>query len=253
MKCEFCGGNLFLEAKYCPHCGQLNKHAQQHIRDMERYQGAFEETKKEIHSVSKSYSKVTVRAIMIVALLILLVIFTVVGAEAYSFVRDWEKGRSERNAEKYIQQIDDYLAKEDYLTLAVFIEERNINGYGYGSKKSAYNTYVPVIRACQAYDDVYYQIVGLTYREEESRERAIKGLGEALDIFYQFVDPDYYGEHYWEYDEGKCKQPLETMELYVQKLLQTYCNLSEEEAASLKELSDAKRIVLIEERLGYGE
>lgn len=242
-----------MEEKYCPHCGQINKHAQQHIRDMERYQGEFEETKKEINSVSKSYSRITVRAIIIVILVVLLVVFMVLASEAYSLIRDWERNKSERNAKKYIEQIETYLAEEDYLTLAAFTEERNIRTYSYSDEESDYSAYFPIMRVCQTYDDVYYQIIGLGQKDGENLERAVESLGNSLEYFYQYTDPDYYPEHYMEFDAEKCKEPLETMVLYVEKLLQTYCNLSEEEAAELKEMSAAKRIVLIEERMGYAE
>ena len=60
MKCEFCNGNMSLEDLHCPHCGQINKHAQQHIRDMQRYQGEFNETKEDVITVTQKYSLVKV-------------------------------------------------------------------------------------------------------------------------------------------------------------------------------------------------
>ena len=65
MKCEFCGGTLSLEEEYCPHCGQANKHAKQHIKDMRHYQGKFENTEKYVRNKATTYSEVSVRAIII--------------------------------------------------------------------------------------------------------------------------------------------------------------------------------------------
>ena len=41
MRCEYCGGNISLEAEECPYCGAPNKHAKQHAKDMKKYHSAL--------------------------------------------------------------------------------------------------------------------------------------------------------------------------------------------------------------------
>ena len=103
MKCEFCNGNMSLEDLHCPHCGQLNKHAQQHIKAMKRYQGEFNETKEDVITVTKKYSQITVRCIIIVVLLIAVIVTAVLGSNAYSICRSMNRKAAERNKEENIK------------------------------------------------------------------------------------------------------------------------------------------------------
>lgn len=235
-----------MEELHCPHCGRINKHAQQHIRDMKRYHGEFEETKKEIYSVGKRYSQITVRAIIIVALLIVLIVTVMLQAQSYSIVRKWENKKAQRYMEEYMKQIDTYIEEEDFLTLNSFFEYHNIDYY---NTNKEYEVYLPVIRAVSYYADIYYNVMRLSVVEEEYMDRQLTYLGDSLDGFYKYADRDYYNDSYREFNEEKCGKALDAMEMYVEKLLQTYCNLTEEEAAGLKELSNAKRVVLIEEKM----
>ena len=76
MKCKHCGGNLSLEDAFCPHCGQPNEDARQHVADMERYQDNFEDTREDVYTVTRKFSGMTARAVIIAGLTVLfLVIF----------------------------------------------------------------------------------------------------------------------------------------------------------------------------------
>ena len=254
MKCEFCGGNLSLEDLNCPHCGKENKQARQHIRDMQRYHGEFEKTKKEIYAVGRSYSQITVRAIIIVVLVIALIITAVLYSEAYSIMRKWKNRDAKVHMAEYMEQIDSYIEEEDFLALNSFFSEHPLDFYGINKE---YAVYRPVIWTAQYYINIYYQVVDLADLDEEYRERRLKYLGDSIEGFYNYSDRakydnnNYYSysDNYWNYSEEKCGKALDTMEVYVEKLLQTYCNLTQEEAAGLRELSNAKRMVLIEERM----
>lgn len=235
-----------MEELHCPHCGRINKHAQQHIRDMQRYHGEFEETKKEIYSVGKRYSQITVRAIIIVVLLIVLAVMALVQSQSYSIVRRWENNKAKRYMEEYMKQIDTYIEEEDFLALSSFFEYHDIDYYGVNEE---YEVYLPVMRTVGYYDDIYYSVMRFASFPEEYSERQLTYLGDNLNEFYQLADRDYYSDSYREFNEGKCGKAVDTMKLYVEKLLHTYCNLTEEEAAGFEKLSNAKRMVLLEERM----
>ena len=90
------------------------------------------------------------------------------------------------------------------------------------------------------------QLVCPTEYQEQSRE--IEQMAESLDYFYSCMDMERY-EYYEGADSESNQKALETMEHNVVLLLQTYFHISEEEAEQLKELSQAKRAVLIEEAI----
>ena len=109
MKCENCGGNLSLEDLACPHCGTINRQAQQHARDMRKYHGEFQDTQKAVYAVTKRYAGITTRVVIIAILLIITVIFAIVASESYSIKRNILQKRAERNFEEYSAQMEQYL------------------------------------------------------------------------------------------------------------------------------------------------
>jgi len=253
MKCENCGGNLSLEDVACPYCGTVNKHAQQHVRDMKRYHGEFQSTRKNVYAVTRKYAGITVRAVVITILVILTVILGVVASESYSIKRNIRQKQAQRHFNEYTNQMEQYLAEEDYLAFHAFVEAHYIDGYD-----TSYEKYIPSIRAASQYFNLYETIMGAytqlqwDYADQETFERQTAYVAEQLDYFYETLDMESYS-YYEGVDSRLNRKALAGMEYNVKALLQTYCGLSPEEAEGLSELSDAKRMLLLEERMSYGE
>ncbi|MBE5883893.1 MAG: hypothetical protein E7291_05705 [Lachnospiraceae bacterium] len=248
MKCQYCGGNLSLEAERCPHCGELNIHAQQHIKDMHRYQGAFESTQSHIYKVARNYSGITARAVIISALLILIVIFAIISAEMYSIKYGMREREAGRKAKQFREQLDEYLAEENYLAFSTFCDSYNISGYS-----DAFEEYRPIINASKQYTYLYRDIMQLyTADEDYIFESRLDSVGRGLEYFYKYMDDEEYsfGEAA---DTEETRQILAQMEESMRALLIVYCNITEEEALQLKEMSPAKRMVLLEESIQYEE
>lgn len=247
MKCEFCGGDLSLEAERCPYCGQINKHAQQHIRDMKRYHGEFEDTKRGVYSVAKRYSEVAVRFIIIGILAVLMIIMLVIYNNAYSMRRIFMQQDAKQHVEEYSEILDGYLAEEKFREFDMFCTEKFIDRY---FDDGEYDQFQPVIRAVGSYLDVRESLMRLIGAEEEEQKTTyIRNLCSNISYFYGYIDLEKYS-YYEGADREENIKAIETMESNVQAMLRTYCNLTEEEALSLKDLSEAKRTVLIEEKLG---
>ena len=252
MKCEHCGGNLSLEDLNCPYCGAINKHAQQHIHDMKRFQYEFQDTKKEVYAATQKYTGITVRALVIAVLLILSIGLAVIGSESYSIRRYIMEKRAERNYTQYSAIMDEYLENEDYIAFYAFVEANVINGYD-----TPYEKYVPVIRVSNQYMYLYDHIMG-TYtkmrqsQDKETIERQVGYLSEQLNYFYNVLDMENY-EYINGGDSPQNKAAIAQMESNANALLQTYCGLTSEEVAGLQEMSEAKRMVLLEERIVYAE
>ncbi len=252
MKCENCGGNLSLEDLNCPYCGTINKHAQQHIRDMKRYHGEFQDTKKDVYATAKKYTGITVRALIIAALLVLSIVLAIIGSESYSIRRHILEKRAEHNYEQYSVIMDTYLENEEYIAFHAFVEANAIYGYD-----TPYEKYVPVMRVSNQYMYLYDYIMGMhtkiyQNKDKESIERQVGYLSEQLNDFYQALNMENY-EYIKDGASLQNKAAIAQMEQNVNVLLQTYCGLTNEDVAGLKELSEAKRMVLLEERIGYAE
>jgi len=247
MKCEHCGSNLTLEMLSCPYCGKENPHAKQHINDMKKYQGDFSETRSDVYSVVNRYSGIAVRAVIIVILLVAIMAAGFVCSESYSIKRNLEQANSAKHVTEYMEIMDAYLAEEDYLSFRAFCEAHYIDGY-----EDSYTKYRPVISAATQYSIICYYLMGFATAEDmEEQERILGYMSDSLEYFYKYLDID----EFRYYEGAVCEENeliLQRMEDSLQVLFRTYFGLSAEEAATFGELSHAKRMVLIEERL-YAE
>ena len=247
MKCEFCGGNLDLEAEVCPHCGQLNRQAKQHVEDMKRYQGAFADTQKDVYTTVRRYSDITVRAILIAVLVIVLMIIMAVNANSYRIWRGAVKAQNRLQKNTVVAAMDKYLENEDFLGFADYCYDKEIDGY-----EDGFEEYYYICSTAKSYQSLYTELVRRAF-PMESYGDSYEWLGDSLDYFYQSVqraDAEY---TYLAADMALTERYLGEMEEQVQALLITYCDLTEEEAAGLREMSKSERSLLIERRMRDAE
>ncbi len=248
MKCEFCGGNLSLEHKFCTHCGAVNKHAQQHFKDMQRFKGDFEETRENVYEVTGKYKGIVVRAALIAMLLIMVIVCIIIYSDAYSIKLKFHEYQANWNYDSYSRVINQYMEEENYQALSAFCTAKDISGY-----ERKYKKYNPVIRTSRDYCTVYDYLMGITVVEdEETRESMLESLSWSLESFYDGMNREHY-EYYEGADSEENIAALERMENNIAILLQTYLEFTQEESAQFKGMSQAKRIVIIEEKLRDGQ
>lgn len=239
---------MSLEDEKCPHCGQLNSHAQQHIKDMEHYKGEFNRTRWDVYSTVGTYKTTAVRAVIIAVLFIVIVILWIVSSNAYSIYRSIREKDAARNVEKYSAMLDQYIEQENYQAISQFCDEHCIN-----VSLDEYDQYVSVIRVSDAYVLVCRDVMSLMSPSEyRTRERYIDMLGDELEIFYRHCDLENYS-YYEGSDSPKNVEAINRMKENVLIMLQTYCGLTEEECEDFESLSRAKRAALIEERMEADE
>lgn len=242
MRCEYCGGNISLEAEECPYCGAPNKHAQKHAKDMKTYHKAYESTRSGVEEATHKYTGVTVRVVIIAILIVVILVLLVLGAKAYDFRRMWIESRSEKNAVQYMEIMDSYLENEEFIAFTTFCDENYIDTY-----ETVYEKYMPVERASRYYSYVYQEIMSVAcppvYQEQE---QALEYLVENLEGFYTSLDMTEY-EYYEGVDTEENRNALKAMEEKIQLLLQTYCGLSAEEAEEFPAMTKAQRAILLEE------
>lgn len=248
MKCKYCGGNLLLEGKFCPHCGRPNEEALQHATDMERYQDHFEETRKAVYGVTRKFSGITARAVIIAALTVAVLIVYLLDDRAWSIRRWFLTMDANTHVKTYSNQLDRYLEEEDYLGFRYFCENHYIDGYD-----DEYQNYRPLIQLGYAYEAVYDGVNNLlTAEDDRELESCISGIDYGYERFERNKIMDDYVE---ETVRERCSPVIDRMELNLKILLRVYLGFTEEEAESFGELNQAERLFLLNrgcEEKGYG-
>lgn len=136
MKCPYCGGEMGLEAPACPYCGRPNDQSVQHVQAISRFNRRFEETRRQVLGKAQSYSRIIVRAAVLLVLVISCVVMAVIAENAYSMPENSRRRAAERNVAEMKSRLDGYLAEGDYISFASTIEYNGL--YLYGSSFSEY-------------------------------------------------------------------------------------------------------------------
>lgn len=245
MKCDYCGGSLSLEHEYCPHCGRPNPHALQHIEDMRHYKGEFERTKKYVYDKTKTYTQVVVRMIILAALVILSVGLFVLADNAYSLLRDWERNKSAKKFNEYSQILDDYLEEENFRAFVSFCEARNLEAY-----QSAYEAkYQKVIWVSRYYVYLMDYLSDYAFPKRHTTQQQAKWVADEMEYFYRYLDQAPISYDVEVVEDPIVTQALDKMEKNVRQFLIVYCGFTGEEAQSMREMSSARRQLLLEEKL----
>ncbi len=243
MKCNFCGQPLSLEEEFCTHCGQVNPHARQHIRDMKHYKGEFENTKQEVYAATGRYKAVTARVVIIAVLVVLITIMWYLYDNVYSMYLRYLRSDADRNAKEYMAVMDEYIEQEDFQRFYLFCREHEINCY-----ETEYEMYDPVIQSADYYVWFCESVMDfVTSPIEEGESPDWHYVAYTLTEFYNVSDLSWY-DYLENFDRPENLQALETMENNMLLMLQTYLGFTEEETAAMSELSEAKRTVLFEEK-----
>ena len=246
MKCENCGGNLTLEDVVCPYCEAVNPHAIEHIRQMKRYQKDYEGTKEQVYDVTKRYVSVSVRIIVIAVLIVLIILCGVLSDEGYSLQRKLATAKSERKVEEYTEIIEEYLENHDYYALYSFLEANYIE---YDTE--GYEEYRTISRAVTQYVFLYGDVIRVIYPYSEESLKTYPGRIEGeLASFYKLYDEENYVNIY---DNPLHKDAVLQIEAQINALLVAYCGLTPEEAEGFKDMSQAQRMSLLEERILHEE
>ena len=245
MKCDYCGGTLSLENENCPHCGRPNPHARQHIEDMRRYEDEFERTKKYVYDKTKTYTQIVVRMIILAALVILSVGLFVLADNAYSLTRDWARSQSAKKYNEYSKILDGYLEEGNFRAFVSFCEAHNLEAY-----QSVYEAkYEKVIWVSRYYVYLMNYLSDYAFPKSYTAQQQAKWVADEMEYFYQYLDQDpiFYYEEVEE--EPVAAHALDRMEKNVEQFLIVYCGFTGEEAQSMREMSSARRQLLLEEKL----
>ena len=243
MKCQYCGGDVSLDDRFCPYCGRRVDQAERHQKEMEAYEGRFEETREEALKKADNAGGglATAVGIRLVILAVLIVAMIVIGTRYDSYEVNQRRQEKEitTNEQQYKALIEQLLEDRDYAQLAALERRRNI------TDSDLYSDYKYIIYASDYYNRAYRGLLGIAYyRPGSEMPYYTEQLSKSIASFYDQISPDYYERYAANPD--KTKEVFGQMEQQMQILLRRYLGLSEEEAASFKDLSKSRRTVIIE-------
>lgn len=247
MKCNYCGGNLSLEDEICPHCGRVNQDAMQHIRDMKRYSGEFEETRQDVYTTTRRYSEISSRVILLAILVVLAFICLLSEHFYYQASGSIREKTSEAKAASYNAILDDYIKNEEYLKIDKFVKAKRISRYGKG-----YEKYGDILPIAENYSTLYFKIMQLSEAAKEDVPGKAKELADEMEYFYKRLYPERHGWQKAIRSEQE-EAVLKNMEENIRLLLITYCGLTREETEKIETMTSARRAILIEESVGIDE
>ena len=246
MKCKYCGGDVSLDDHFCQHCGRPVDQAQRHQMEMEQYEAEFEETKQEalekISVASGGGYPVGIRLAIIGALIAALV-FMFANFDPYTVNERKEQRAAKKNYDAYIAQMEDYLGNRDYATFSAFCRKHQLD------YNKDYRNYRTIINAAMYYNSIYRALQELAFMTRDRADRGyyVKELSKYVNNFYEGVGDDRYLDK--EEDPERVREVTGEMEEDLKVLFERYLGLSKEEADSLRELTQSKRTVLIEQAL----
>lgn len=245
MKCEYCGGTLYLEDENCPYCGRPNPHARQHIEDMRRYEGEFESTKKYVYDRTRTYTQVVVRVVVLALLVIMSVGLYILEDNTYTLIRRWERNRSDKRYDEYCKILDEYLEEENYRAFAGFCQVHMLDNY-YGEYAEKYGK---LIWANRYYVYLMDYLSAYAFSNDYITDLQPKWVAEEMEYFYRNLEEAPVAYIAEVTDDPLITEALDKMEKNVQDFLIVYCGFTREEAQSMRDLNNAKRQILLEEKL----
>lgn len=245
MKCEHCGNNLQIEDRFCPCCGQPNPFAVQHQKEMQRFSREFRQTQQNVLEQSERFNRHTVRITILAVLVAACAVMAFFCLRADDIRYRQEERQLAARADEYRTQIDALMKERRYTDLYNYMDGNRLY---YTNALSEYDT---VYTASMFYQRFYENLMMLktkavndkvyTYYTEEELLEELSG-----DLFriYETMEVNEY--HPEEFTEDKMAYMTDLADTAGQ-LLVRYAGITEEEAARIPEMTEARLNVMLED------
>ena len=247
MKCPNCGSNLTIDDGKCQFCGRANPFAVKHRREMKHFTREFNKTKATVLTESRRVNhwaaKITLIAIL-VALNAVLMFFI---EEPYGVERFLDRRRIEANYSTYKEQLDKFEKEQNFIAFSNYFYINDL----YNSDRM--NEYRKVQNVCNYYSSVYQYVLQLQTQDStyDNVENQLEYIAESIGYMYeQYLPNDYADEEQYKPVHRECMMAAVEQ---AEDIIQTFFNLTDEEIESFETLSDARRVILMEEGMARNE
>lgn len=246
MKCENCGRQVGPEELKCPHCGADNLFALLHQQNMEEFGETFHQTEQDVAASAKKISKIGIKAVVLMALLIGCVVLSMISSANYKDPDPDEAVRKDavKHAEEYSAQIDGFLKNGEYMECVDFMyahEIMNISADEYDHLRNIKYVLHDYENCIQEMEEMVFRSTDPDYFD--SLDTAISSFCRSLDSFYETWN----GYVRTKEKNADYKAYMEDMEQELKLAMKLYFSLDDEELAAFMELTQGQKAVKIEE------
>ena len=230
VNCKNCGAPLTLEDAVCPHCGTPNPEAQEHLRKLAQLDKDYRKTKKEVfQEVSKTRKGYNLLVIIVMLLLANIFVF-VLHAASYNIAETITAKSVDLDEIK--ANMNTYLENREYTKFVIYYDRHEI-GY------KDFEDYYPIYYAAYSYENVMKSLNNYLYEKDSYTDQLVRTCQYITDF-----EDDYTRQMKRDLSDFSRKHlnaVNEEFELY----LKTYLKLTDEDIATIKDLSRSQLLVLV--------
>ena len=239
LNCKNCGAPLTLDDAVCPHCGTPNEEAAEHIKELRKLKKDFKKTEKEVITEVKKTKKGYNLLIMIVMLLIANLVLAVMHSASYEIAE--RIAASDYDKEEVKAMLDDCLREEDF-TRFVMVYDKYVLDY------KDFEEYNPIDYQAYDYNNIRKQVSNYFYQSDPFDDplvRACSAIKEYEDEYARIIKRNTYGSFTME--------QLKKLDDQVNQYLKTYLKLTDEDIASINDMTNSELVILVTRRLNNEE
>ena len=249
MKCPNCGANLTIDDERCSFCGQENPFAEKHREEMKHFTSDFNRTKSQVLQKTQSHSRFVVKITLIAVMIVANLLMWLAAINSYDVERFVINRRIKANYSEYKAELDRLEEERDFIGFYVYYSQKRLyNSDLFEEYQAAYNV------ACN-YEILYQYMMQMITEDNENSyytpQQRVEMIAQQIDYLYKYSKPQEYSDmtQYSQEHQAFMDGAVEQTE----GLIQTYLNVPAEKIAEFRELSSARRQVMIEEGLGIDE
>lgn len=249
MKCPNCGANLTIDDEVCSFCGVENPYAEKHREEMRHFKTDYDRTKSQVLEKTQSHSKFVVKVMLIAVMIVINLLVLLAAANSYEVERFVINRRISRNYNVHKTQLDKLEEERNFIGFYIYYYENRLY---YSDSFEEYNA---ASNVANNYEMIYNYMMALITEDDEnsyySEEQRIEMLAQQLEYLYKYSKPQKYSDM-TQYS-AKHQAFMDDAVLQIEELIQTYLNVPADKIEEFRELSSARRQIMIEEGLGINE
>lgn len=238
VNCKNCGAPLSLNDLKCPYCGTENKEAIEHLKKLKSlekgYRKAQKEVSEEVQRSKRSYGPLIVLVIVLLANLLLLPFHS----GSYEIAEKINVNKYSK--EEITAKLDQLLEERKYAEFYAFIDH-------YDLRYSDFSDYYPVFNLATHYVYMCEYMTDYLYNADYYTDPLVK----TCEQIKEYRDEHKYSVKW--IDSERIRKYVEEIDGEYERFLKTFLNFTDEDIASIEEMSDAELVVLAIGRLNNEE
>ncbi|MCR5702939.1 MAG: hypothetical protein K6G76_12465 [Lachnospiraceae bacterium] len=245
MVCKKCKHEIGPTELKCPHCGADNEFAQKHLQNMNKFEGGFEKTEKEVIKSAKKTEGLAKRAIILVSIIAACIVLVIIDSLCYKDFDD-DKRKNEMSDEEYVADAKDLLKQGEYMDFAIKYSTASLD-----LSSDEWNDLKHVRYVANDYGSCIRYMERMILRSTDpdyfdALDYDIESFCRNLDGFYEVLNVQKEAEKNEEY-----LTYIEDMDSEIRAAMKTYFSMDDAALEDFLSLSEAQKGVKVEEVLRH--